>query len=103
MWTIRRGNIRTREWFPSAVRVRKRISRRQHCSSSAISSSDIAEAALFLLGDGASYITGETLRIDGGFALPGVPEGWAQAYPVETGFVRNSYEKMMEREEKENV
>lgn len=64
---------------------------------------DIAEAALFLLGDGASYITGETLRIDGGFALPGVPEGWAQAYPVETGFVRNSYEKMMEREEKENV
>ena len=64
---------------------------------------DIAEAALFLLGDGASYITGETLRIDGGFALPGVPEGWAQAYPVETGFVENSYRIMMEREEKDNV
>ena len=64
---------------------------------------DIAEAALFLLGDGASYITGETLRIDGGFALPGVPEGWAQAYPVETGFVENAYRTMMEREEKDNV
>ena len=64
---------------------------------------DIAEAAVFLLGDGASYITGETLRIDGGFALPGVPEGWAQAYPVETGFVENSYRIMMEREEKDNV
>ena len=64
---------------------------------------DIAEAALFLLGDGASYITGETLRIDGGFALPGVPEGWAQAYPVDTGFVRNSYRIMMEREEKNDV
>lgn len=64
---------------------------------------DIAEAALFLLGGGASYITGETLRIDGGFALPGVPEGWAQAYPVETGFVENSYRIMMEREEKDNV
>ncbi len=64
---------------------------------------DIAEAALFLLGDGASYITGETLRIDGGFALPGVPEGWAQAYPVDTGFVENAYRTMMEREEKDNV
>ena len=61
---------------------------------------DIAEAALFLLSDGAFYITGETLRIDGGFALPGVPEGWAQAYPVDTGFVRKSYEKMMEEEKK---
>ena len=64
---------------------------------------DIAEAALFLCGDGASYITGETLRIDGGFALPGVPEGWAQAYPVEMGFVKNSYRIMTEREEKEHV
>ena len=64
---------------------------------------DIAEAALFLLGGGASYITGETLRIDGGFALPGVPEGWAQAYPVETGFVENAYRIMTEREEKDNV
>ena len=59
--------------------------------------------ALFLLGDGAFYITGETLRIDGGFALPGVPEGWAQAYPVETGFVENAYRIMTEREEKEHV
>ena len=64
---------------------------------------DIAEAAAFLLGDGASYITGETLRVDGGFALPGLPEGWAQAYPVDTGFIQRNYEKMMEREEKGNV
>ena len=64
---------------------------------------DIAEAALFLLGDGAWYITGETLRIDGGFALPGVPEGWAAPHPVDTGFIQNSCRKMMEREEKDDV
>ena len=64
---------------------------------------DIAEASLFLLGDGAWYITGETLRIDGGFALPGVPEGWAAPHPVDTGFVQNSWRKMMEREEKDDV
>ena len=39
----------------------------------------------------------------GGFALPGLPEGWAQAYPVDTGFIQRNYEKMMEREEKGNV
>ena len=62
-----------------------------------------AQLLLLACGDGASYITGETLRIDGGFALPGVPEGWAQAYPVEMGFVKNSYRIMTEREEKEHV
>ena len=35
--------------------------------------------------------------------LPGLPEGWAQAYPVDTGFIQRNYEKMMEREEKGNV
>src|SRR5215472_1508430 len=31
---------------------------------------DIGKAAAFLAGDGASYITGSVLRVDGGFALP---------------------------------
>ncbi len=30
---------------------------------------DIAECALFLAGDGASYITGEVIRVDGGMAM----------------------------------
>ena len=59
---------------------------------------DIAHAAAFLLSDEAFYITGETLRVDGGFALPGLPEGWAQAYPVDTGFVKRSYDEMMNDE-----
>ena len=59
---------------------------------------DIAHAAAFLLSDEAFYITGETLRVDGGFALPGLPEGWAQAYPVDTGFVKCSYDEMMNDE-----
>ncbi len=60
---------------------------------------DIAGAAAFLLGEEAGYITGETLRVDGGFALPGLPEGWAQAYPVEMGFVQKNYEELMKRDE----
>jgi glucose 1-dehydrogenase len=36
---------------------------------------DIGEAAVWLSSPQASYITGITLRIDGGLILPGMPEG----------------------------
>lgn len=65
---------------------------------------DIALAAEFLLSDRAAYITGVTLAVDGGFALPGIPEGWAQAHPVNLEFVKRSYASMLkEREEHKNV
>ena len=35
---------------------------------------DIGKAVVFLAGEGASYITGEVLRVDGGLILPGMPE-----------------------------
>ncbi len=38
---------------------------------------DIGNAVAFLASDKASYITGITLRIDGGLILPGMPEGFA--------------------------
>lgn len=38
---------------------------------------DIANAVVFLCSDKASYITGVTLRVDGGLIIPGMPEGFA--------------------------
>ncbi|MCC8162364.1 MAG: SDR family oxidoreductase [Lachnospiraceae bacterium] len=38
---------------------------------------DIGNAVEFLLSDKASYITGVTLRVDGGLIIPGMPEGFA--------------------------
>ncbi|MCR2823016.1 SDR family NAD(P)-dependent oxidoreductase [Lederbergia panacisoli] len=35
---------------------------------------DIGQAAAWLVSDQASYITGETIKIDGGLILPGMPE-----------------------------
>lgn len=63
---------------------------------------DIAHAAAFLLSDQANYITGQSLCIDGGMALPGQPEGWAEPHPVDFGFVKAAYEQMMKNEEERN-
>ena len=46
---------------------------------------DIGNAVVFLASDKASYITGITLRIDGGLILPGMPEGFAGQGGVAAG------------------
>ncbi|KAF3888233.1 MULTISPECIES: SDR family oxidoreductase [Nostocales] len=34
-------------------------------------SEEVAEAVVWLCSDAASYITGQTIAVDGGFAMPG--------------------------------
>ena len=46
---------------------------------------DIGNAVAFLASEKASYITGITLRIDGGLILPGMPEGFAGQGGLATG------------------
>lgn len=46
---------------------------------------DIGNAVVFLASDKASYITGITLRVDGGLILPGMPEGFAGQSGVAAG------------------
>lgn len=36
---------------------------------------DVANAVAFLADEQSDYITGETIRVDGGLILPGMPEG----------------------------
>ena len=37
--------------------------------------SEVADAVLYLLGSGSSFVTGEVLRVDGGFAVTKMPFG----------------------------
>lgn len=54
---------------------------------------DIGNAVAFLASDKASYITGVTLRVDGGLILPGMPEGFAgQGRPAAGGWGRPEME-----------
>ena len=46
---------------------------------------DIGNAVAFLVSDQAGYITGETLRVDGGLILPGMPEGFSGQSTVASG------------------
>jgi len=39
------------------------------------------ELIAFLASENATYITGVTVRVDGGLILPGPPEGWVKDVP----------------------
>ncbi|TDF98839.1 SDR family NAD(P)-dependent oxidoreductase [Paenibacillus piri] len=71
--------IRVNAIAPGAIRVRPATGHHEKLGSRIPLGrmglpSDIGSAAAFLCSDEASYITGITLRVDGGLILPGMPE-----------------------------
>ena len=60
------------------------------------------ELIAFLASENATYITGVTVRVDGGLILPGPPEGWVKDVPWHNpAWIKNHYEGGMKRLEEE--
>lgn len=63
---------------------------------------DVGNAAHFLASDEASYITGITLRVDGGLILPGVPEAcdgdWRQDMEAMSRWIVSAHEQKMKKD-----
>ena len=57
---------------------------------------DVAQAAAYLCGDESSYVTGSTIRVDGGLVLPGMPEWWAPCRWMNDAWRERSDRKMDE-------
>lgn len=61
---------------------------------------EVGEAVAYLTSDAAAYITGITLRLDGGLILPGSPESLAaETRWHNTAWAQKQYEMMMKAEE----
>lgn len=55
---------------------------------------DVGNAVAFLFSDESSYITGTTIRVDGGLVLPGMPEGYASCQWISPKWIEKQREGM---------
>ena len=66
-------------------------------------SKECGEAIAYLLSDNAKYITGVTLRIDGGLILSGMPEYWAAPVWLNPEWTKTHYDKVIEMSKNEEL
>lgn len=59
------------------------------------SAREVGEAVAYVAGDKASYMTGSTLRLDGGLILPGLMEGYEKIPWVRKEWKQNVYDEAM--------
>ena len=57
---------------------------------------DVANAVEYLCSDRSAYVTGTTLRVDGGLLLPGMPEWWAPCQWLNEPWSERAMRKMDE-------
>lgn len=90
-------------WLPQMIEKRSDFENKSIPLHRSGTPRDVGEAVAFVAGDEASYITGTTVRVDGGLILPGMLEGQEAVPWVRPEWQRQHYENAIKLAEQERL